>query len=136
MDYQKLIDYRNTKNIFCIRLGILVQEVSPGYARVTKEVTAEDLNPLGVPHGGVYFTMADTAAGTAMASHGNVAVTLNSAFNFLRSGKPGDHLTAEAREIKSGRTVCVYDVSVTDQDGTLLANGLFTFYRKEQKLEL
>ena len=39
-----------------------MEEIGPGYARVVKDVTAEDANPVGVPHGGVYFSMADTAA--------------------------------------------------------------------------
>ena len=59
MDYQKIKDYRNAHNPYSQRLGILVEEIGPGYARVVKTVGSEDTNPLGVPHGGVYFSMAD-----------------------------------------------------------------------------
>ena len=135
MDYQKLADYRNTHNPYCQRLGIFVEEIGPGYARVVKTVAAEDANPLGVTHGGVYFSMADTAGGCAMSSHGYMTVTVNCSYNFMRSANFGDSLTAEAHEVKSGKTLCVYDVRVTDQNGVLLGTGTFTFYKLDQKID-
>ena len=62
------MDYRNNNNPYAKRLGIVVQEIGPGYARVTKTVEPEDCNPIGKTHGGVYFSMADTACGSAAAS--------------------------------------------------------------------
>ncbi len=134
--YEAIRNVRNTSNPFCQRLGIWVEELREGYARVTKTIGPEDLNPADVPHGGVYFTMADTACGSAMASHGYLAVTVDANFHFLRSGKEGDVLTAEAREIKPGRTLSVCDVHITDQAGTLLGTGTFTFYRLAKKIQL
>ena len=136
MDYEKLKESRNENNPFCRRLGIYVKEIREGYARVTKTVEEDDFNPVEVPHGGVYFSMADTACGNAMASHGVYAVTVSASYNFFRSAKAGDHLTAEAREVKSGRTICFYEVEIRDQAGTLLGNGSFTFYKLDQKITL
>lgn len=136
MDFQKLADYRNTHNPHAQRLGIYVEEIGPGYARVTKTVAAEDLNPLNFAHGGIYFSMADTACGSAMASHGYLAVTVNASYNYFRSAEAGDKLTAEATEVKTGKTICVYDVRITDQRGTLLGTGSFTFYRLEQEINV
>ena len=136
MDYEKLRDTRNSANPYARKLGITVEEIGPGYARVVKDVTAEDANPVGVPHGGVYFSMADTAAGSAMASHGFFAVTVNASYNFLRSAKLGDRLTAEARERKPGRSICFFDIEVRDQDGTLLGTGSASFYRLDRQIEL
>lgn len=135
MDFQKIVEYRNSRNRFARRLGIVVEEISPRTARVTKTIGEEDLNPLGRAHGGVYFTMADSAAGSAMVAQGYAAVTMNATYNFFRSAEAGDTVTAEAVEVKSGKTVCVYDVRVTDQNGTLLGTGTFTFFRLEEKLE-
>ena len=136
MNYQKMADYRNSHNPYVHRQGIFVEEIGPGFARVTKTVVPEDANPLGVPHGGVYFTMADTACGSAMASHGYKAVTMNASYNFCRSANVGDCLTAEAREVKHGKTVCVFEVRITDQNGVLLGTGTFTFYSLPEKLEI
>ena len=136
MNYQQMADYRNSHNPYVQRQGIFVEEIGPGYARVTKTVVPEDANPLGVPHGGVYFTMADTACGSAMASYGYKAVTMNAGYNFFRSANVGDRLTAEAREVKHGQTVCVFEVRITEQSGTLLGTGTFTFYSLSEKLDI
>ena len=136
MDFQKLTEYRNQQNRFAQRIGMALEEIRPGYARVVKTVDADDANPLGVPHGGVYFSMSDNACGSAMASYGYMAVTLNASYQFFRSARVGDHLTAEAREIKHGKTVSVYEARVTNQDGIRLGTGTFTFFQLDQKIEL
>ena len=136
MDLEKLKKFRNDNNPFSSGLGIHVEEIGPGTARVTLHLEDRHLNPVGLPHGGVYFSMADTACGSAMASHGYHAVTVNTSFEFLRSARPGDALTAVATEIKAGRTLCVYGVRVTNQEGTLLGTGTFTFYQLDRKIEL
>ena len=74
MDMQKILEYRNARNRFCQRIGITVTELSPGYAKVVKTVTEDDLNPVDVAHGGLFFSMADNAAGSAMAAYGGQAV--------------------------------------------------------------
>ena len=136
MDFQKVAEYRNNHNPYARRLGIFVEEIGPGYGRAVKTITTEDLNPLNYAHGGVYFSMADTACGSAMASYGHMAVTMNASYNFFRSANPGDRLTAEAHEVKHGQTICVYDVRITDQNGALLGTGTFTFYQLEKAIDL
>jgi len=135
MDYEQLKAYRNEKNPFGKRLGIYVEELRPGYARVVKDITEEDLNPVRVPHGGVYFSMADTACGSAVVAHGNAAVTINCSFSFLKSARPGSHLTAEAREIQAGKSICVLEARVTGDQGELYAVGTFTFRRLDKPIE-
>ena len=128
MDMQKILEYRNARNRFCQRVGITVTELSPGYAKVVKAVTEDDLNPVDVAHGGLFFSMADNAAGSAMAAYGEQAVTLNAQYNFMRA--------AEARETKHGGTVCVFDIRITDQDGNLDGTGTFTFYNLKKPLKI
>nr|WP_325201005.1 PaaI family thioesterase [uncultured Oscillibacter sp.] len=136
MDYEELRAFRNNNNPFSSRLGIYVEELRPGYARAVKTVTAEDLNPVRVPHGGVYFSLADTACGSAMVAYGTMAVTINCSFSFLKSAQVGDKLTAEARELQSGRSICVLEARVTGEGGTLFAAGTFTFRRLDKPAAL
>ena len=136
MTLEELKEFRQKKNRFCNKLGMSILELDVGYSKVTKTIMEDDLNPIDRPHGGVYFTMADHAAGTAMASHGYVAVTVSATYNFFRAANLGDVLYAEAREIKGGKTINVYEVGITDQNGTLLGNGSFTFYKLDQKLNI
>ena len=136
MDLEKLKEFRNANNPYAALLGIRVEEIGQGTARVSLRLEDKHFNPVGVPHGGVYFSMADTACGSAMASHGYYAVTVSTSYEFLRSGRPGDTLTAVASEIKAGRTLCVYGVRITNQEGTLLGTGTFTFYKLDREIEL
>lgn len=135
MDYEKLKNWRNAHNTFSSRNGILIQELRAGYSKVTKTITEEDGNTMGGTHGGIYFTMGDVACGSVMATHGHAAVTVNASYNFLRGAAVGDTLIAEATETKYGRTICVYDVRITKEDGTLVGSGTYTFYQLEQLLE-
>lgn len=136
LDFEKIVEYRNRNNRFARKLGITVESISPGAARVVKTIEEDDLNPVGRAHGGVYFTLADSAAGSAMVSKGYSAVTVNATYNFFRGAAVGDVVTAEAVEVKAGKTVCVYDVHVTDQNGALLGTGTFTFFQLEEKIEI
>ena len=136
MDYQKLLEYRNLRNRFTQKLQIELTAARLGYARVEKTVTDDDLNPMGFAHGGLYFTMADNAAGSAAATHGIIMVTSSANYNYYRSAQSGDRLVAEATELKYGQTLAVYDVRVTDQSGTLLGSGTFTFCSTGQPLNL
>lgn len=136
MDLKKILDSRNANNPYAALLGIRVEEIGPGAARAVMTLEPRHLNPVGVPHGGVYFSLADTACGSAMASHGYYAVTISTSYEFLRSGRPGDTLTAAATEIKGGKTICVFDVRITNQEGTLLGSGTFTFYKLDREIEV
>ena len=67
-----------------------------GGATAELKLTPDVLNPLGMAHGGTIFSLCDIAAGSAAASHGVIAVTLDSTINFYRPGLPGTTLTANA----------------------------------------
>ena len=114
MDYEQIRAFRNTNSPYANRLGVYVEELRPGYARAVKAVTEEDLNPMGIPHGGVYFSLADTACGSVMAAYG----------------------TTEARELQSGNTICVLEARITGEQGELLALGTFTFRRLKPPIQL
>lgn len=136
MDFEKLAAFRNRENLFSQKLGIVVTEIGPGYARATKTFQPDDRNPAGLPHGGAYFTLADTASASAAASCGYHTVTVSSSYNFLRSAKIGDTVTAEARQVHSGKSISVYDVQLTTQEGLLVGTACFTFYVLDRKIEL
>ena len=136
MDFEKLREYRNTANHYAVKEGIYVEELRLGYAKVTKTILPDDINPAGLAHGGIYYTLADVAAGAAAATHGSHTVTVNATYNYFRSVKEGAVITAEATEIKGGKTICVFDVQVKDQDGALLGTGTFTCYSLNKPFHL
>ena len=99
-----------------------------GGATVELDLTDELLNPLGMAHGGTIFTLCDIAAGSAAASHGIVAVTLDSNIHYYRPGHADTTLTAVAYERKRGSKTAVYMVEVHDEARRHIADAVFTMF--------
>ena len=102
-------------------LGIRFLVFERGLCRVGMTIQPHMVNFQGYPHGGVIFSLADIAFGAACNSHGGTAVALNMTISFLTAVPAGSRLVAEAREIKQGRRAGFYQVSVTSEEGALVA---------------
>lgn len=136
MDYKKLIEFRDNKNLFTKELGIKTVEIAEGYAKVEMLVKPEYRNMHGFVHGGCLFTLADTVGGAAVASYGKYATTVNANINYLRPAMDSEILVAEAREIKRGKKISVYDVTISDEQERLLAQGTFSYFNLDKDIEL
>ena len=102
-------------------LAIALEEVREGYARIHMIARADMLNGHGVVHGGMIFTLADTAFAYACNSR-NVSTMANQAsIVFLSPGRDGERLTAEARELSLAGRSGVYQVRVSGEDGRDIA---------------
>lgn len=126
MDYEKIKDIRNNES-FGKRLGIVYTNVAAGECDAELNMRDELLNLHNTVHGGILLTLADVTGGTAACTHGSTVVTVDSNYHFLRAGVNVTTLKSHAREIKAGRRLMIYDVTITDQDGTLLGEGIFTY---------
>ena len=102
-------------------LGMTLEDVRPGYARMRMPVRPEFLNGLGICHGGLIFTLADSTFAFACNSYNIPAVASGCAIEFLKPVNGGDVLVAEGQEqILSGRHG-VYDIKVTNSGGEVVA---------------
>ena len=102
-------------------LGMRVVEVRPGYACLKMKVREDMVNGHRLCHGGLIFTLADSAFAFACNSYNIVTVASGGAIEFLLPGNLGDELTAVAQEQSRARRTGVYDVVVTNQTGTQVA---------------
>lgn len=102
-------------------LGMDLEHVAPGRARLALKVDAHHCNGHGICHGGFTFTLADSAFAFACNSYNQATVAQQNAITFCAPARQGDHLTAEATEVTRAGRSGVYDVTVTNQDGTLIA---------------
>jgi acyl-CoA thioesterase len=102
-------------------LGMEVKEVRPGYARLTLFVRANMLNGHGICHGGIVFSLADSAFAFACNSRNQSTVASGCSIDFLAPARSGDELTAEAMERALLGRIGIYDVTVTNQDGKTVA---------------
>lgn len=98
-------------------LGMRVDAIGPGYARLIMTVRPDMLNGFSICHGGLITTLADSAFAFACNSHNELTVAAGVVVDFLAPAHAGDQLVAECREVAlTGRTG-VYDVTVTNQHG-------------------
>jgi acyl-CoA thioesterase len=102
-------------------LGMALEEVRPGYARLSMTVRPDMLNGHGTCHGGIVFALADSAFAFACNSRDVLTVAAGCSVEFLAQVREGDALVAEARErFLEGRNG-VYDVDVRREGGELVA---------------
>ncbi|OZD47266.1 phenylacetic acid degradation protein PaaD [Rhodococcus sp. 06-1477-1B] len=102
-------------------LGMVVEHDAPGESRVSMTVREDMLNGFAITHGGLVFTLADTAFAIACNEDERVTVAGGADVTFLKSTTSGQTLTATAvRRARSGRTG-LYDIRVTDETGDLVA---------------
>ena len=95
--------------------------VGPGLARITMEIRPDMANGHGMCHGGFVFTLADSAFAFACNSRNQRMVAAQGAISFLAPAAVGDTLTAEAREVHLRGRGGVYDVSVRNRAGEVIA---------------
>ena len=105
----------------CRALGIELDEVGPGRARLRMRATKEMANLHGLVHGGYLFLLADAAFAYASNSHGRPAVAHSAQVTFLRPAAVDDELVAEAVEVERYGRSGVYDVTVTRSDAEIIA---------------
>ena len=102
-------------------LGMQIISTSLGKSTLSMEVRQDMLNGLGSCHGGMIFSLADTAFAHACNSGNKPTVASGCTIDFLAPAKQGDVLNARAAErSRSGRTG-IYDVEVTNQNDRLIA---------------
>ena len=101
-------------------LGAVIEEASYGFARCSMDIQPRHCNALGIPMGGVMFTLADFAFAVASNQDGREVVTQASQITFLTPAR-GKRLTAAARQVKDGRKTCFFEITVTDDLGTEVA---------------
>jgi uncharacterized protein (TIGR00369 family) len=122
-------------NNFPQLLGIELDLIEPGRAKLSVDVT-ENLRQLaGVMHGGAIATLIDTAVAFAIlgaSEPGARFTTVEMKVNYLSSIREG-RATAEARLIRDGRRIVVADCDVYDDQGRLAAKGLLTYMRLNEK---
>jgi acyl-CoA thioesterase len=121
-------------DLFSQWLGIEVLEIREGYSKIRMVIRKEMVNGLGITHGGIAFSLADSAFAFACNNRNNFSVALDTAINFIKPVQEGDIITAEAKEIHNGKTTGLYHISITNQHNHLVAFFKGTCFRTNKKL--
>ncbi|SJZ92538.1 hydroxyphenylacetyl-CoA thioesterase PaaI [Consotaella salsifontis] len=102
-------------------LGMSLDRVAPGEASVSMTVTEAMCNGLATCHGGFIFTLADSAFAFACNGYNQHTVAQHASITFIAAAFAGDRLTARAREVSRKGRGGIYDISVVNQAGEMVA---------------
>lgn len=129
---RKVVEKMMADDAFSQWLGIEVMDIKPGYAKLEMQVRDEMVNGFNVSHGGIAFSLADSALAFASNSYGRIAVAMENNISFMKKVIAGNTLTAETEELSIGRRIGVYNISIINQDDKQVALFRGTVFRTQE----
>ena len=110
-------------------LGIEKMEVKSGRSILRMKIRKEMLNGFAIAHGGISYSLADSALAFASNSHGRMAVSIETSISHTEPLKEGDVITAVAEEISISNKIGIYHITITNQENKKVALFKGTVYR-------
>ena len=129
-----VVDHMMENDFFSQWLGIEVLEIKEGYSKIKMTVRKEMVNGFGIVHGGIPFSLADSAFAFACNNRNNLSVALDVTITFTKAVNTGDTLIAEAKEVHNGRSTGVYLITVFNQKNEQVALFKGTCFRTGKSL--
>jgi acyl-CoA thioesterase len=132
--HDQVIAHMMDHDAFSQWMGIEVLETKEGYSKIRMTIREEMVNGFGIVHGGIPFSLADSAFAFACNNRNNLSVALDVTITFMKAVHVGDILIAEAKEIHNGRSTGVYLIAVTNQNNEQVALFKGTCFRTGKNL--
>jgi acyl-CoA thioesterase len=133
----KIVQMMLSKDAFSQWLGLEILEIAAGRCTLKAEIRQEMLNGFGMSHGGITFSMADSAFAFASNSRGMEAVSIETSISHVRPVFAGDTITAVATEKNLSNSFGLYEVNLSNQNNKKVAFFKGTVFRtgKEWKTD-
>ena len=132
----RVVDQMFDNDSFSQWLGITRVHEAPGSCVLDMTVRPEMTNGFKIAHGGITYSLADSALAFASNGHGRRAVSIETSISHLKPVVAGDRLRAEATERSLGNKTAVYDIAITNQENITIALFKGTVYRTSQDWEV
>ena len=129
---EKVVDKMYGNDWFSQWLGIVVVEVTEGRSILKMKVRKDMLNGFAIAHGGITYSLADSALAFASNSHGRKAVSIETSISHTVSLKEDDIIIAEAEEVSLKEKIAIYHINIKKEDGTTVALFKGTVYRTQK----
>jgi acyl-CoA thioesterase len=131
---KQVVAHMMQHDLFSQWLGIEVLEIKEGYSKIQMTVRPEMINGFGIVHGGIAFSLADSAFAFACNNRNQLSVALDTSINFIKPVHVLDVLIAEAKEIHNGKGTGLYHITVSNQKEHVVAVFKGTCFRTDKKL--
>jgi acyl-CoA thioesterase len=130
----KVVDKMMDHDAFSQWMDVKVLDIKEGYSKIQMTIRKEMVNGFGIVHGGLPFSLADSAFAFACNNRNNLSVALDVTITFTKAVDVGDTLTAEAKEVHNGRSTGVYLITVINQKNEQVALFKGTCFRTGKTL--
>lgn len=133
---QEIVNHMMANDAFSAWLGITVVEVTPGTAVLQMVVREEMTNGFGIAHGGITYSLADSALAFAANGGGTQSLSVETSIHHLAPVKVGETLKAVASQISETRKTGLYQIDITNTEGERVAWFKGTVYRTSKEWNL
>lgn len=133
---ERVVDRMYDHDWFSQWLGIERVEVKPGRCVLRMKIRKDMLNGFAIAHGGITYSLADSALAFASNGHGRKAVSVETSISHTVALKEGDEITATAEEMSLTDKIGLYHITVTDASGKKVAFFKGTVYRTGKDWEV
>ena len=130
----QVVTHMMENDLFSQWLGIEVLDIKEGYSKIKMTVRNEMINGFGIVHGGIAFSLADSAFAFACNNRNVLSVALDTSINFIKPVQVGDVLTAEAKELHNGKSTGLYHITISNQNNHVVALFKGTCFRTNKAL--
>ena len=127
----RIIDQMLEKDYFSQWLGVQRMEEKDGYCCLKMIIRGEMCNGFGIAHGGITYSLADSALAFASNSHGKHAVSVETSISHIKPLKEGDTIIATAEEVSCSNRIANYLVRVENENQELVALFKGVVFRKD-----
>ena len=131
---KEVVTYMMERDLFSQWLGIEVLDIHEGFSKIRMTIRKEMINGFGLVHGGIAFSLADSAFAFACNNRNVLSVALDTSINFIKPVMVDDILTAEAKEMHNGKSTGLYHIGIRNQQDHLVALFKGTCFRTGKKL--
>ena len=130
---KKVVDKMMSGDAFSQWLGIEVLEISVGFCKLKMTVRDEMTNGFNIAHGGISYSLADSALAFAANSDGIQSLSVETSISHTKKVMSGDTLIAETQEISKNKKSAVYNINITNQDNIEIAHFKGKVYRTKKE---
>lgn len=118
---EEIVGIMLEKDAFSKWMNLTVHSLGLGFCELSTTVHSEMLNGFEILHGGISYSLSDSALAFASNSRGNQCVSIETSISHIRPAKLGDTLTARAKEVHRGKTIGIYEVEIINQENKLIS---------------
>ncbi|RFC54359.1 PaaI family thioesterase [Brumimicrobium aurantiacum] len=121
MEAKAIVNKMMEKDAFSQWLNIEILEINPGFCQLKTSVLPEMVNGFNIAHGGISYSLSDSALAFAANAYGKQCVSIETSISHTRPAKIGDELMVTCTELNRGKTIGIYEVKIKNQADKIIS---------------